>query len=197
MSDAKRLIKLGREAVLSQLLKKPFEVPQDIKNEFRGKVGVFTTILTYPDENLRGCVGIPYPIYPLWEAVVRSSLDASFRDPRFKPLTLEEFDKVLWEISILGPLEEIPKEGLPDEIVIGRDGLVLEKGNIRALLLPQVPVELSWDRETFLAKLCEKAGLRSNCWQSEDAKVYRFSARIFKETDPLGDVKEVVLKAWT
>ena len=100
-------------------------------------------------------------------------------------------DGVVFEVSVLTPPELIQVESpleYPKKIVIGRDGLILEKGFFKGLLLPQVPVEYGWDAEEYLAQLSMKAGLPPDAWLSKDAKIYRFTAEIFREEEPKGKI---------
>ena len=109
----------------------------------------------------------------------------------------EELDKVVIEASLLTPPEIItvkkPKHYVK-EVVIGRDGLIVEKGFRRGLLLPQVPVEWKWKVDEFLSHTCMKAGLLPDSWLEEGVKIYKFSAKIFSEVEPRGDVVEKKLK---
>ncbi len=189
--EAKELIRIGRLAVLSALEGKEFYVPEELKEGFKEKRGVFTTLLTYPEKELRGCVGLPQPVYPLWKAIVHSSLSSAFRDPRFPPLDREELDKVVWELSLLTDLKEMSKEELPEGVRIGVDGLVVEKGGSKGLLLPQVATRYGWSPKEFLEFTCLKAGLSKDCWREKDVKVYRFQSEIFEEVEPWGEVKRV------
>ncbi|ADG13462.1 AMMECR1 domain protein [Methanocaldococcus infernus ME] len=159
---------------------------------FNEKRGCFCTLHTYPERELRGCIGIPEPIMPLIEALREAAL-GSIRDPRFPPVTLEEMDHIVIEVSILTPPQLIevsnPKEYL-EKIKIGEDGLIIEYGPYRGLLLPQVPVEYGWDVEEFLAHLCLKAGLPPDMWLVEGVKIYKFQAQIFEELEPRGKIVE-------
>jgi len=104
--------------------------------------------------------------------------------------------KVIFEVSVLTPPELVevknPKEYL-SKIKVGEDGLIVEKGFYRGLLLPQVPIEWSWCEEEFLCQCCHKAGLPPDSWLTKDAKIYKFKAIIFEEETPLGEVKRVSL----
>ncbi|MEO2118066.1 MAG: TIGR00296 family protein [Methanocaldococcus sp.] len=166
---------------------------EDYPEIFNEKRGCFCTLHTYPDKELRGCIGIPEPIMPLIEALKEAAISAATKDPRFPPVTLEEMDSIVVEVSILTPPELIkvrnPKEYL-EKIKIGRDGLIIEYGFYRGLLLPQVPVEYGWDVEEYLAHLCLKAGLPPDMWLAEGVKIYRFEAQIFEEVEPRGEVIE-------
>ncbi len=191
LEEVKKLVEIGRGSVLSVLKGEEFGVPEDVKERFFEKRGVFVTLLTFPKKELRGCVGIPYPLYPLWRGVVEASIGAAFRDPRFEPLRPEELSSVLWEISLLTEPVEIKKERISEEVKVGRDGLIVEKGKIRGLLLPQVPLKFGWDLEEFLRHTCMKAGLGPDCWREEGVKIYRFEAEVFEEVEPWGEVRRV------
>ncbi|NPA86477.1 MAG: AmmeMemoRadiSam system protein A [Candidatus Diapherotrites archaeon] len=155
--------------------------------EAREPSGAFVTIKRQ-DGELRGCIGYPLPIKPLYQAVIETALLAAFDDPRFPPLRYEELPHVLFEVSILTPPREVPKEELPHGIEIGRDGLIVEGYGRSGLLLPQVAVEEGWDPETFLDHTCIKAGLPPGCWKDPKIKVKKFSSIVFAETEPEGPV---------
>lgn len=194
--DAKELVNIGRNAVWGTFQGRDFKIPEAIKEKYSEHMGVFTTIKTFPNKKLRGCIGVPLPIYPLWYSVIYSSIQAAFKDPRFKPLLPEEFGNIVWELTILNPPEEIkaPKEELPSLIEIGKHGLIVERGNNTGLLLPQVPVEHGLSPLEFLEYTCLKAGLPKNCWKDESTKIYRFTGEVYKEVEPFGNVEKVKLK---
>jgi AmmeMemoRadiSam system protein A len=108
--------------------------------------------------------------------VWQSALNAAFRDPRFFPVSLEEWKNLQLEISVMGPIERVASF---EEIMVGRDGLIISSGSCAGLLLPQVASEHGWDRETFLSQTCLKAGLTPAAWRSSDTKIERFSAEVF------------------
>ncbi len=170
-----------REEILPEI-----EFPES----FERPSGVFTTINTYPLMELRGCIGYPGPYFPLKEALVKSAIEAT-HDPRFYPLGPDELDHIVVEVSLLTPPRLIqiksPKEYLK-KIVIGRDGLIVQKGFARGLLLPQVPVEERWNVEDFLSYTCLKAGLPRNCWKDKKTRIFSFSGEIFAEKEPRGEV---------
>lgn len=186
--EAKELIELGRKVVLSSLESAKLEVPESLKLKFSEKMSVFTTLLTYPEEELRGCIGVPEPLLPLWKAVIESSLGASFKDPRFSPLKKEELSKVLWEISFLQGFERIDMELLEKLVRVGRHGLMVVCRCRKGLLLPQVAVKYGWSVKEFLENTCRKAGLSKECWKDTSCKVYIFESSVFKEVKPWGEV---------
>ncbi len=191
--EVRDLITLGRKAILSVLEGKDLEVDDSLKERFKEKKGVFVTLLTYEEKKLRGCVGIPYPVYPLWRAVIEASIGSAFRDPRFEPLKREELDRVILELSLLTQPEEILSDRVLEEIQVGRDGLIVEKGRLKGLLLPQVPVREGWDVEEFLRHTCLKAGMDPNCWREKDVRIYRFTTEVWEEVRPWGEVRRVNL----
>lgn len=138
--------------------------------------GAFVTLSI--DGGLRGCIGHVIGTEPLWLSVRSNAVNAAFRDPRFPPLTVPEFATIEIEISALTPLRPISS---PDEIVIGRDGLVIERGLHRGLLLPQVAERYNWSPEEFLDQTCRKAGMKPGCWRGADAEFAIFSAEVFGE----------------
>jgi AmmeMemoRadiSam system protein A len=104
------------------------------------------------------------------------ALSAAFCDPRFPPLTPQEFKDIHLEISVLSPLRKIKQV---DEIQVGVHGLYIRQGPCRGLLLPQVATEYHWDRETFLQQTCCKACLPPQAWKDPQTEIYIFSADIF------------------
>lgn len=162
----------------------------DVPDRFREKSGAFVTLKTFPRDDLRGCIGYPEPVYPLAEAILRAAQGAC-HDPRFPPLRSEELDQVSVEVSVLTPPEELKvddRKKVPEAIVIGRDGLIMERGMFRGLLLPQVPVEWGWDANTFLEQACMKAGLTPDMWLDRRTKIFTFQAEIFHEESPYGQI---------
>jgi AmmeMemoRadiSam system protein A len=127
---------------------------------------------------LRGCIGSIQAVHPLYQAVASSAIAAAFRDPRFPPLHPGELEQLHLEISVMGPIEMVRNV---EEIVVGRDGLILSQGRNAGLLLPQVASEYRWDRETFLNQTCLKAGLPRDAWRSKDCRIEKFSALVFGE----------------
>jgi uncharacterized protein (TIGR00296 family) len=188
------LVKLAREAVAKYILNDiTISPPEPITARLAEKSGVFVTLekIVGQAKSLRGCIGYPLPAMPLLNATIDSAISAAINDPRFPPLAASELGDVVFEVSILTPPVLLhakdPKE-YPKLIKVGRDGLVIEKGYYKGLLLPQVPVELGWDEETFLSECCMKAGLPLDSWLTKNTKVYAFTAEVFMEEMPNGAV---------
>lgn len=136
--------------------------------------GAFTTLML--QEHLRGCVGYVFAVKPLFETVAETAVAAAFNDFRFDPVTGAEAPFLKVEISVLSPLQAID----PDDVVVGKHGLVITLGARRGLLLPQVAAEHHWDAATFLEQTCHKAGLPPDAWR-EGAKIEAFTAEVFGE----------------
>lgn len=178
LEDGTRLLKLARDSVEEEFSGKRSS-DREMGNRYSEKQGVFVTI--HKDGRLRGCIGFPQPIYPLYEAVQKAAKHAAFRDPRFHPVTEEELEDLEFEISVLSVPRPIKND--PSEVKVGRDGLIIQGAYSSGLLLPQVATEHGWDAQEFLRHTCEKASLEEDFWKSEDAKIFSFQAQVFKETE--------------
>jgi AmmeMemoRadiSam system protein A len=145
--------------------------------------GCFVTL--HKHNKLRGCIGFPKPIMPLYEQIIAAAKAAAFEDPRFQPLTKSELKDVIIEISIL-TRPELIKVNTPDEylnnIIIGRDGLIIQ-GRSSGLLLPQVATEYTFNPKQFLECVSEKAELDKDAWKDPENKIYKFRAEIFSEDE--------------
>lgn len=193
------IVKLARRAVEEYLNNEEIITPpRDVSQKLLEKCGVFVTIngIKEGDKELRGCIGYPYPTTKLAQAVIEVAISSATQDPRFYPLNTKELDDAVFEVSILTPPELVktdnPKRYL-SQIKVGQDGLIIERGGYKGLLLPQVPVEWHWDEEEFLCQCCIKAGLPPDNWLMKDIKIYKFQAIIFEETTPNGEVKRKTL----
>ena len=187
------IVKFARDVIESQFTGIVPDVPEILKDIFKENRGVFVTLEKYPSKELRGCIGYPEPVMPLGNAIKDSAKSAAFRDPRFNPVGKNELKNLILEVSILTEPELIKVKSTKDylkEVKIGRDGLIVEKGWFKGLLLPQVPVECKWDTEEFLSNTCMKAGLSPDAWLVPSVKIYRFSAQIFTEKEPIGKIAE-------
>jgi len=192
LSDGKELLKLARKSISFAMASAARLSETTEKKRFQEKRGCFVTLNTFPDKELRGCIGYPYPTMPLWNAVIDAAAQAAFKDPRFPPLKAEELEKVLLEISVLTLPEEIKgnNKELPEKVQVGEDGLIVQMGGRSGLLLPQVPREFNWDSEEFLKQCCQKAGLPPAAWMQSDCKAFKFQAQVFSEKTPEGEVEE-------
>jgi AmmeMemoRadiSam system protein A len=170
------LFKIVREVISATLEGRRSEIPPPDAPNLREPSGVFVT-LKLADE-LRGCIGCVLPEQPLYVAVAQNAFNAAFRDPRFPPLTRDEFDEVELEISVMTLPEPVRDFG---QIEVGRDGLIVRKAGAVGLLLPQVATEYGWNREQFLSYTCAKAGLSPRSWQDGTCQVEKFTAEVLTE----------------
>ncbi len=161
--------------------KEKLEIPEDYPIELDEKLGVFVTL--NKNNELRGCIGYAEPIESAINATIEVAIAAAFRDPRFSAVTQDEFPILDLEVTVLTKPELIvvahPDQYF-DEIEIGRDGLIIQKGYSRGLLLPQVATENAFGIEEFLENTCMKAGISADSWMDESCDVYRFQGQIFK-----------------
>ena len=191
-SEGEIAVQLARKAIVECLNNGKKIDPVDLPPVFSEKRGVFVTLnKKSASKELRGCIGRPYPVLPLGEAIILSAINAAREDPRFDPVEPEELKDIIIEVTILTVPKRInakPRE-LPDRIVIGRDGLIVMTGTCSGLLLPQVAVEHGFDSTEFLCQTCMKAGLMPDAWLT-GADVYSFEGQIFEEIEPGGEIKE-------
>ena len=171
VDDRQTLLRIAHESLFSALTDRALpQTPSSPRlSEFRG---VFTTL--YLHGILRGCVGYALPVAPLYLAVAETARAAAFEDSRFSPVTRAEAPELKVSLSVLSPFSPIR----PEDVEVGRHGLVVSLGANRGLLLPQVPAEYGWDRETFLRQTCHKAGLPSDAWR-KGALLESFTAEVF------------------
>lgn len=187
-AEGRRLLKAARVAVQLCVIYKDFErreVASSIK-DFDAKQGVFVTIKHNGTGELRGCVGFPYGSRELCEALVDAAVAAAREDDRFVPISKEELEHILIEISILTRPKRIGVTSIASarrNITIGRHGLIVEYGFKRGLLLPSVPVEENMDLAGYLEAVCIKAGMDGDAWRRSDVKLYTFEAQTFEESD--------------
>ena len=183
--EGQAALALARTAIETYLTSGEVVKPEGLTPVFQNKRGVFVTLnnRTGSRKELRGCIGRPYPVMPLGEAIVVSAINAATEDPRFIPVTLNELQQLELEVTVLTMpyLLEVRPEELPGKIEVGRHGLIVQKGPYAGLLLPQVAVENNFDAEEFLGQTCMKAGLMHDVWFESDTEVFAFEGQIFHE----------------
>jgi AmmeMemoRadiSam system protein A len=174
--EKKQLLTIARETLTNHLQGKPvpeFAVDSD---NLIARRGAFVTLKK--QGHLRGCIGRIVADTDLYRVISDFAINAAVHDPRFRPVGYEELQDIEIEISVLTPFERISSL---DEIEVGKHGLMLKKGFSSGLLLPQVPLEYGWDRDTFLEHLCVKAGLAPNSYKDKNVVIEKFSAIVFSE----------------
>ncbi len=175
-SDKKKLLKYARQTLEQYFAVQTVPLPRNMNPMLKIKRGVFVTL--NKNGKLRGCIGRMSEDTPLCTNVGAMALSAAFNDNRFSPLTKEELPQVEIEISVLTPFKQIKNS---NEIVLGRDGVIVKKESKQAVFLPQVATETGWNKEKFLDQLCYKAGLNAGDWK--DAELFTFHADVFSEKD--------------
>ena len=176
-TDQQTLLRIAREALVGYLDLAVIPKFPEPGEALRQRCGAFVTLRK--GKNLRGCIGVTEGIKPLYITVGECAVWAALHDRRFPPVMKSEVKGLRLEISVLSPLMEIA----PQDIEVGRHGLIISRGDMRGLLLPQVPVEWNWDRERFLNETCRKAGLPPDAWR-QGARIQAFTAQVFEEAHP-------------
>lgn len=178
--EGELLVRIARSAVDWAVAKTPkpkihhFPVLEE-------KRGVFVTLTK--GGALRGCIGFPYPVMPLGDAIVHAAGAAALEDFRFPPVKKEELDTIHIEITVLTVpvVVESDPEQRPENVVVGKHGLIIRGRGTSGLLLPQVATDYGWDATAFLDNTCTKAGLSAKCWKSESIELLTFEGQIFSE----------------
>jgi uncharacterized protein (TIGR00296 family) len=180
--EGKMALQMARGAIEYAVGKKP-KPALALTPVFNDKRGVFVT-LTRAGQ-LRGCIGFPYPVMQLGDAIEDAAVAAATGDPRFPPLRKDELTLIRVEVTILTvptPLKGDPRNR-PEQVEVGRHGLIVRGRGTSGLLLPQVATEYCWDSPTFLDHTCIKSGLPEDCWMNPNIEVLTFEGQIFTEQD--------------
>lgn len=177
ISQKKMLLEFARKTIVNFLNSEKVPLARDFDVALKRKQGAFVTLRK--KEDLRGCIGHIENDRPLCETIGSMALQAAFNDPRFQPLTVDELPEIEIEISVLTPDKKIDDA---EEIIPGRDGVLLKKEGRQAVFLPQVATERHWNRYQLLDNLCIKAGFKIGSWK-KDSELYVFQAIIFKESE--------------
>jgi hypothetical protein len=196
LEEGRSAVELARETLESHVRgthRRQEPRPSGVLAENRG-VFVTLSVLEQGAKELRGCIGYPEPVKPLWQAIRDVTVYAS-EDPRFpSPVGADELDRIVVEVSVLTLPEEVhapSKREIPSKIRLGVDGLIVSTPFTSGLFLPQVATEQGWDQETFISEACGKAGLPFDSWLKPDTKVETFQAEVFAEQSPRGTVSRV------
>ncbi len=172
---ARMSIEAGLVGKMVDAVPAPAEALDRPQSPLRRHLGAFVTISI--ESTLRGCIGSIVGQEPLYLNIWRMAASAAFSDPRFPPLTLDEWrNNVELAISVLDELTPCPD---PEAVEVGRHGLVLQYQNRSGVFLPQVPVEQGWNHQAYLENLCFKAGLPKDSWQQPGARLFWFEALVF------------------
>ncbi|MCC7552073.1 TIGR00296 family protein [Candidatus Micrarchaeota archaeon] len=189
--QADYLIKLARNAV-EQYIETNKKITPTLKDqELNEEAGVYVTLKSFPEEELRGEIGYPYPMGEISSNIIDNAISAALHDPRFPSIKKDELNTIIFEISILSRpkiLTVSSPEDYISKIKIGKNGLIIKYGGATGVLLPQIPIEYNWGAKEFLCQTCQKAGLPKEMWKRPTVEIYTFEAEIIKEEKPLGKV---------
>jgi len=179
------LIGLAKAAILVALNQpENFDLQKALEEypQLKEKGASFVTLNKEPNEQLRGCIGSLQAYQPLYKDIISNAQSAALRDPRFRPLTLDELQKVKIEVSILTEPQSLSYTDVADlksKISSPEDGVVLKLNGNQATYLPQV-----WEQlprfDDFFTSLCQKAGLNSDCL-SQHPEISIYHVKKYKE----------------
>lgn len=177
------LLSVARQTIEQRLFNRTKEDKDDsdISSKFSERRGTFVTLTM--DDNLRGCIGHIIPNESLIEGVRVNAINAAFHDPRFRPLTREEWERIKIEVSILTEPKPLPysdADDLLNRLTPGVDGVIIKQGFRQATFLPQVWDQLP-DKKEFLTHLCLKAGMDGYAWKNEKTEVFTYKVQAFEE----------------
>jgi len=177
--EQKTLLRLARHTLKFHL--STGGAPDDLSDfeitpALRQELGAFVTLTV--KGRLRGCIGYLQGIKPVYKAIIDNTISAASKDPRFPAVAASEEPGIDIEISVLTPVVLVKDL---EEIVVGRDGLIISQGYMRGTLLPQVPEEYGWNRTEFLEHTCRKAGLPLEAYKDPNTKIEKYSAQVFSE----------------
>lgn len=173
--ERRALLQFARQSVINAVTRSPRSNEAPREGVFARTCGVFITL--YVRGKLRGCIGVVEAQERLGESVAHCAAGAALHDPRFPPIRAEELEYLHIEISLLSE----PAPIRPEEIELGRHGLLVVKDRNRGLLLPQVATEHHLDRESFLAETCRKASLPRDAWKDGSAEIFGFTCEVFSD----------------
>lgn len=177
LEDKRFLLALARETLITHLSGGELPAIRATSTALLAPRASFVTLRRRDTGDLRGCRGERIARQPLVESVVHMAIASAVDDPRFDPVRLQEVQGLHIEISALTSPQPIH----PEEVVVGRHGLIVVAGHAAGLLLPQVPSAYGWNREQFLQAVCEKAGLSSDAWRRSWARLEAFEAEVWGE----------------
>lgn len=181
--EGKLLLRIARETIRTRLFGGKVDMPHDLPQSLKEKKGTFVTLTI--EGRLRGCIGHILPTEPLVEGVVENAINAAFRDPRFPPLSKEEFERIRIEVSVLTTPKKLAYKDYKDLLKALRpnmDGVIIRKGINQATFLPQVWEQLP-SKEEFLTHLCIKAGLSPEEWKKGTLEVETYQVQAFHEEE--------------
>ncbi len=174
-ADGRALVAWARRTIDQYVRTGTAPLARDVPAPRMARRGVFVTITERGE--LRGCIGRLVPDGPVQWLTGAMALHAAVDDPRFGPVRPDELDRLHLEVSLLTPLRRVAS---PEQIVLGRDGVVLVKNGKSAVFLPEIAAQQGWTRDQLLDNLCLKAGLPADAWRA-GATLAVFQTTVFQE----------------
>lgn len=175
--EKKIMFGIARNSIESRLSGVGYSLPDTLPEILNEKCGVFVTL--HLDGKLRGCIGTFRQDRELGRNIQEMATAAAFSDPRFEPLTRDEYKNIDLEISILTPMQKIDSV---DQIVLGKHGIYIKRGNMTGTFLPQVATETGWTLEEYLGHCSrDKAGIGWDGWKDKETEIYIYEAIILEE----------------
>lgn len=174
-AEQKAILELARQVVVEAVCRNRRLEKIPAAGIFEEKRGLFVTL--HVAKRLHGCIGVVEAQDSVGENVAHCAMSAALQDPRFRRMQPADLASLEIEVSLLSPLEPIR----PEDVAIGKHGLLIEQGFHRGLLLPQVATEHHLDRERFLRETCYKAGLAAEAWKDSGTRIYGFTCEVFAD----------------
>ena len=174
-NEKKVLLKIARDMMVDYITNNKRPRLPELTDNLKMVYGAFVTL--HKKGKLRGCIGTMIGRMPLASTIQQMVVASSTKDPRFPSVKADEIEDLDIEISVLS----IPEGIEPNEVVLGKHGLLIQQGEFQGVFLPQVPIEQGWNKDEYLEQLCTKAGLATNAWKT--AKLFGFTAQVFSEKD--------------
>ena len=193
LDDGSFLVQHARKSIESHFRGGNPEIPTPMLDLMTKKLPLFVRLRVHPSKTLRGSAGYTNSIIPLTSSLSEVALFAAVTDRCFPPLRKSELKTTLVEVSVLTEPALISveqTEKYPEQLVVGRDGIIVEKDGKKGVLLPQTAVELKWNPKNFLSHAAMTVGLSPDAWRDPAAKIYRFQAQVFTEDTPNGKITE-------
>ncbi len=179
-SDREQLLRIARHAIEAAVSDGSLFEPDATTMAPSTREHAATFVSLHKGGELRGCIGLMRFDFPMWLNVRDAAVAAALEDTRFLPVAVSELSHLEIEISVLEPPVRLPN---PADFQVGRQGIVVERGSRRGLMLPQVASEVGWGADQMLDAVCRKAGLPGDAWQDLETKLFVFESYCFAEAE--------------
>lgn len=198
LKQGRILVRISRDIVTTYLKKGRLKKIIGKRKDAQKKRGVFlTTRIVDVEKGVEKpiiSVGYPFPLRSLYKTVMDSAINTAIRIRLHSLANKFEIEELAFEVSVLTALKLVqvskPTEYL-QKIRIGHDGLMINRGFLGGLLLPQVPLKERWKVEDFLSECCMRTGLTPDSWLTKNVDIYTFQTETFKENEPNGKIVRI------